>query len=139
MSILSRLDYYLSEKGRFNSFTMHMLGYPVALISMAILLCFTLSDLRAKTFDAFNLLYFLLFFLGLFLLFAFKSGKPRPSVGVFTIIMMYIAAILISALPYISQGFDVKESIFEATSGITTTGLTLLDISTGINNLRFLD
>lgn len=129
MSILSRLDYYLSEKGRFNSFTMHMLGYPVALISMAVLLCFTLSDLRSKTFDAFNLLYFFLFFLGLFLLFAFKSGKPRPSVGVFTIIMMYIAAILISALPYISQGFDVKESIFEATSGITTTGLTLLDIT----------
>ena len=129
MSILSKLDYYLSEKGRFNSFTVHMLGYPVALISMAILLCFTLSDLRSKTFDAFNLLYFFLFFLGLFFLFAFKSGRPRPSVGMFTIILMFLTAIMISALPYLSQGFPFRDSIFEAASGITTTGLSVLDIT----------
>ena len=130
MSILSRLDYYLSERGRFNSFTLHMLGYPIILISVAVLLCFSLSDLRSRSIDPVNIVYFALIFVGLFLLFAFKSGRPRPSVGVFSIITMYLVSILLCALPYVSHGFEFNESVFEAASGITTTGLTLLDITT---------
>ena len=118
MKILSRLDYYLSEKGRFSSFTMHMLGYPIVLVSVAVMLCFSLSDVRSRSFDPSNIFFFIMMFVGLFLLFAFKSGRPRPSVGVFSIVMMYLATILMSAVPYIARGFAWDESIFEAASGI---------------------
>ena len=129
MTLLSRLEYYLSEKGRFGSFTMHMLGYPILMVSVAVLLCFSLSDVRPRPIDPSNIFFFLMIFVGLFLLFAFRSGRPRPSVGVVTIVMMYFVTIIMCAIPYMARDFSWSDSLFEAASGITTTGMTMMDIT----------
>lgn len=128
MNIFSKLEYYLSERGRFTSFPLHMLGYPMLLMGASILSCLTFSDISARNFDPVNLVYLLWIAVGLLFLFLFKAGKPRASVGVLTIALIYIAVIGMASVPYISHGFEWKKSIFEAASGITTTGMTVLDI-----------
>ena len=85
MNVFSKLEYYLSERGRFTSFPLHMLGYPMLLMGASILSCLTFSDISARNFDPVNLVYLLWMAVGLLFLFLFKAGKPRASVGVLTI------------------------------------------------------
>ena len=128
MSLLTKLEFYLSERGRFTSFPLHMIGYPILLMGASILCCLSLSDFSARNMDPVDIIYFLWILLGVFCLFFFKAGKPRASVGVLTIVIIYILVILMAAVPYMTHGFEWKKSIFEAASGITTTGMTVLDI-----------
>ena len=130
MSFTSMLEYYISEKGRFNSFPLHMIGYPLLVVSLSMGLCFDFMGLSdhvsapgLRIIGLTGVIFSMIF------LFLFKGGKPRPSVGLFTILLMYAVAILMSSVPYIYYGFPLKQALFESVSGITTTGMSVLHLS----------
>lgn len=50
----------------------------------------------------------------------------KKSEALFTVSLSWIAITLISAIPYLFYGLSLLDSLFEATSGITTTGATIL-------------
>lgn len=130
MSFLSKLEYYLSEKGRFNSFPLHMLGYPLLVVFFAMGICFdvmSLSDHDGA--PVLRIIGLIGIVLALFCLFGFRYNRPRPSVGVFTILMIYAVVIVICAIPYVYYGFSVQASLFESVSGITTTGMSVMHLS----------
>lgn len=60
----------------------------------------------------------------------------RPVDGLVMIGVMWIVAIAVGSVPFIMSGMEIVDSIFESTSGITTTGSTILvefeDWSSGI-------
>lgn len=130
MPALSKLEYYLSEKGRFVSFPMYMMGYPLLAVSSLMCICFDFMGLTDQV-SAPGLRIIGLLGIGISILcmFMFKKGKPRPSVGIFTILLIYAIAILMSAIPYMYYGFSVRASLFESVSGITTTGMSVIHLS----------
>ncbi len=130
MSFLSKLEYYLSEKGRFDSFPIHMLGYPLLIVFFAMGICFDVMGLSDSTgAPALRIIGLIGLVLALVCLFLFKGSRPRPSVGIFTILLVYAAVILICAIPYVYYGFPVQAALFESVSGITTTGLSVMHLS----------
>ncbi|MBQ2870559.1 TrkH family potassium uptake protein, partial [bacterium] len=50
----------------------------------------------------------------------------KKSEALFTVSLSWIAICIISAIPYLFYGLSPLDSLFEATSGITTTGATIL-------------
>mgnify|MGYP000883480479 FL=1 len=61
-----------------------------------------------------------------------KPGSPiTVQEGAIIVLFAWIFAIIFSAIPFIFGGYlNFTQAIFEATSGWTTTGLTLVDVST---------
>ena len=50
----------------------------------------------------------------------------KKSEALFTVSLSWVAISIISAIPYLFYGFSPLDALFEATSGITTTGATIL-------------
>ncbi|WP_162146938.1 TrkH family potassium uptake protein [Acholeplasma granularum] len=44
------------------------------------------------------------------------------------VVLVWVIAIIVSSLPFFLHGFSLTHSIFEATSGLTTTGLSILTV-----------
>ena len=128
MNIASRLEFYLTEKGRFDCFPIHVLGYPLLLVFGCMGLCFDIMGIgdHSNGLRIFSLLGIIVAIVCLFL---FKGSKPRPSVGIFTILTIYLVIIIICAVPYLFFGFDLKYAFFESISGVTTTGMSVMHLS----------
>ncbi len=130
MSFLSKLEHYLSDTGRFDSFPIHMLGYPLLVVFFAMGLCFDVMGISDSSgAPALRIIGLIGILLALVCLFLFKGSRPRPSVGVFTILLVYAGTILICAIPYVYYGFSVQAGLFESVSGITTTGMSVMHLS----------
>lgn len=71
---------------------------------------------------------------GLFVLFLFKGrekGNLKRYQDTVLVVSIWILAILISSLPFLVNGnYNFTQSVFEATSGYSTTGLTVVDVNT---------
>lgn len=68
---------------------------------------------------------------GLFLRFFFGSRRDdilSLAEGAALVAVAWCGAIAIGALPFMWAGFDLTRSLFEATSGWTTTGLSIVDV-----------
>ena len=59
-------------------------------------------------------------------LFFRESSKFRSVNGLLLIGLVWLAMFIISAVPFLLSGMDVVDSFFEAVSGITTTGLSVI-------------
>lgn len=60
----------------------------------------------------------------------FKESSTFRSVnGLVLIGLVWLVMFLISALPFLFSGMDLVDSLFEAVSGITTTGLSIIPTS----------
>ena len=128
--VLSKLRYHLSENGRYDSYTIHMLGYPLLVGSIAMGLCFNVLDAKGDNTNLIHACALLMLLLGLACIFMFRGrSRPRASGGIMTIGLMYGLSILIAALPYVIYGFEPENALFEAISGITTTGVSVNHLS----------
>ena len=128
MTISSRLEFYLTERGRFDLFPVHILGYPLLMVFACMGLCFDSVGIGDHM-NSMRVVSLLGILLAMVCLFAFKGSKPRPSVGIFTILLVYAVVIAVCSIPYMYYGFDFKYAIFESVSGITTTGMSVLHLS----------
>jgi len=78
--------------------------------------------------------------LGIFLRATFR---PQPNVtlstadGAVIVVVAWCAAIAGGAVPFVWAGHDLTRSVFEATSGWTTTGLSVVDVTTASPLLLF--
>ncbi|MDK2864686.1 MAG: trk/ktr system potassium uptake protein [Thermotogota bacterium] len=72
--------------------------------------------------------------LGLLLRYLFKPPKNAPLTikeGTIIVLFTWTIGIFISALPFVFSGtLNMSQAIFESTSGWTTTGLTVVDVTT---------
>ena len=71
----------------------------------------------------------LLFFLLVFGRDKAQLGKHQDSV---LLVLVWLSTILIGAIPLILRGMNFNDAVFEATSGYSSTGLTVFDFSSGI-------
>ena len=129
MKILSKLQFYLTEKGRFDAFPVHVLGYPLLLVSFMMGFNFDLMGISESPGGTMHLIPLLGVIVSFVCLFMFKGSRPRPSVGIFSILLMYAVVIVFCSMPYMVHGFSVQASLFESVSGITTTGMSVMHLS----------
>lgn len=129
MSILDWVKYRFSPEGRFESFTIHMLAYPLIIGALALGLCFDSMDRGTVESHYVRLFAVCILAIGLLFLFMFRETRPRASVGIWTIVLIYAVSICIAAFPYIAYGFSPQNAFFDAISGITTTGMSVIHTS----------
>lgn len=63
----------------------------------------------------------------LFLFYNKKQGKLTIAEDMLLLLSIWLLAIIFAAIPYFFYGYSFTQGIFEATSGYTTTGLTILN------------
>ena len=58
-----------------------------------------------------------------------EKAKLQKNQDVIIVFLTWIASIVLTAIPFLISGrYNITQSIFEATSGLTTTGLTISDV-----------
>lgn len=128
MGYISRFAWHFTREGRYDSFLVHNLGYPILVGSLFMALCFGSLDPKGAP-DGIWVASALGASLSLLSIFMFKGSKPRASVGILTILTIYAASFLYASVPYIAYGFSIQGGLFEAVSGVTTTGMSVLSLS----------
>ncbi len=70
---------------------------------------------------------------GLFIMFLFRGrekGRLERSQDAILVVGIWILAIMVSAMPFVLTGhYNLTQAIFETTSGYSTTGLTVIDVT----------
>lgn len=128
MGIITGIAWHFTEKGRYESFLLHNLGYPMLVASLFMGLCFAIMDADGVP-NVIRVVSLVGFILSMLCIFMFKGSKPRASVGILTVLVIYATSILYASIPYMAYGFTVQGSLFEAVSGVTTTGVSALPLS----------
>jgi Trk-type K+ transport systems, membrane components len=60
-----------------------------------------------------------------------KKGKLEGHEDIVLVVLVWVLAILVSAIPFLlTKKYNFTQAIFETTSGYTTTGLSVVDVST---------
>lgn len=115
----------------------HYLGLFSLLIGTMILSPLLLLPFYPK--ETIYAIYFIIpasiaYFFGILMLFMFRKRKKEPlekKHDAILVLLTWLIAISLSALPfYLSQELSYIQSFFEATSGYTTTGLTVVNVTT---------
>ena len=97
-----------------------------------ILIPFRMEDIR----DAYLFLYpgLISIAIGLIIVFFFRGrekGKLERNQDAILVVNIWIMAIVISAMPFVLTGdYNFTQAVFEATSGYSTTGLTVVNVTT---------
>ncbi len=71
-------------------------------------------------------------FLGLFFLFLTRGRKVlvlRKHASSMILLVLWIVAIALCSLPFRMTGYSLTQAVFESASGLTTTGLTITDVT----------
>ena len=116
---------------------MYVIGYILLAEALGMIPCMIFNAVNKESMEPF--LYPVLICLllcGAIMLTFQLPDIVRPVDGLVMIGVMWIVAIAVGSVPFIMSGMDLVDSIFESTSGITTTGSTILvefeDWSSGI-------
>ena len=117
--------------------SMYVIGYILLAEALGMIPCMIFNAVNKESMEPF--LYPVLICLllcGAIMLTFQLPDIVRPVDGLVMIGVMWIVAIAVGSVPFIMSGMDLVDSIFESTSGITTTGSTILenfdDWTTGI-------
>ncbi len=117
--------------------SMYVIGYILLAEALGMIPCMIFNAVNKESMEPF--LYPVLICLllcGAIMLTFQLPDIVRPVDGLVMIGVMWIVAIAVGSVPFIMSGMDLVDSIFESTSGITTTGSTILvefeDWSSGI-------
>ncbi len=117
--------------------SMYVIGYIFLAEALGMIPCMIFNAVNKESMEPF--LYPVLICLllcGAIMLTFQLPDIVRPVDGLVMIGVMWIVAIAVGSVPFIMSGMDLVDSIFESTSGITTTGSTILvefeDWSSGI-------
>lgn len=113
--------------GKWESSSLHVLGDVLLGLGLTMIPCMLFSLWNGENYEAFLIPIVICLFFALLLIPLFKLPKIiKPVDGLFMVGMVWVIAILVSAVPFILSGMDFVDSIFESTSGLTTTGATIM-------------
>ncbi|MCQ2052591.1 MAG: hypothetical protein MJZ03_01445 [archaeon] len=116
---------------RYKSSTMCVVSYTMVAMVLGLVPCLIFSIINQESIDPFLIPIILYLVIAGLLATLFKLPEiVRPIDGLIMIAAMWIVAIFAGSVPFIISGMNIVDAIFESTSGITTTGSTIMtDIS----------
>lgn len=118
----------LSSKAPFQSFPLHVGGYVLLAIGIAMAFCFGIMGCPDGTAVAIGGSSAALIVIGLVLLAAFRTpNKVIPLKGIATVSLVLLLACVSGAIPYLAYGLAPMDAVFESVSGFTTTGITCIE------------
>ena len=118
----------LSSKAPFQSFPLHVGGYVLLAIGIAMAFCFGIMGCPDGTAVAIGGSSAALIVIGLVLLAAFRTpNKVIPLKGIATVSLVLLLACVSGAIPYLAYGLAPMDAMFESVSGFTTTGITCIE------------
>ena len=117
--------------------SMYVIGYILLAEALGMIPCMLFNAYNKESMDPFLCPVIICLVLWMAIMLTFQLPDiVRPVDGLVMIVLMWIVAIAVGSVPFIMSGMEVVDSIFESTSGITTTGSTILvnfdDWSSGI-------
>ena len=115
----------------------YVIGYILLAEALGMIPCMLFNAYNKESMDPFLCPVIICLVLWMAIMLTFQLPDiVRPVDGLVMIVLMWIVAIAVGSVPFIMSGMEVVDSIFESTSGITTTGSTILvnfdDWSSGI-------
>ena len=113
---------------RHKNSSVYAVGYILIALAIGMIPCLIFNIINDEAFEPF--LYPILVCVGIWLLILATFQLPdivRPVDGLAMVGVMWIVAIAVGSVPFIMSGMDPVDAIFESTSGITTTGSTILE------------
>lgn len=117
----------LGIRPRWESTTLRTLGMLEAVFALLLLIPAAVALFLGEKYTVFLEPVPILLILGVLQMLLFKtSSKFRSVNGLLLIGLVWLVMFLISLVPYMLSGLDFVDSLFEAVSGITTTGLSVM-------------
>ncbi len=112
---------------RWESGTVRLLGVIELLLACALAFTGTYALMVGEDAGLFGYLCPVIGLLGVFQLLFFSSkNKITPALGVLLIAEMWAISFIVAAIPFMIYGFSPVDAFFEAISGYTTTGATIV-------------
>ena len=107
---------------------MYVMGYILVALALGMIPCLLFNYFNGEEIDPFLWPIVGCIIIWILILLTFRLPDiVRPVDGLVMIAVMWIVAIAVGSLPFMLSGMDPVDSIFESTSGITTTGSTILE------------
>ena len=121
-----QLELLLSHRHKNSS--MYVTGYIMIAMAIGMLPCMIFNYINDDPVQPFLWPIIICFILYLLILLSFRLPDiVRPVDGLVMVLVMWIVAIAVGAVPFIMSGMDPVDAFFESTSGITTTGSTIME------------
>ena len=113
---------------RLKNSSMYVVGYILLALAIGMIPCLIFNLINDEPFEPFlwPILVCTLLWIAIFLTFRMQD-IVRPVDGLVMVGLMWIVAIIVGSIPFTMSGMNPIDSIFESTSGITTTGSTIMD------------
>ena len=107
--------------------SMYVIGYILLAEALGMIPCMLFNAVNEESVEPFLWPVVICLILWAVIMLTFQLPDiVRPVDGLVMIALMWIVAIAVGSVPFIMSGMDPINSIFESTSGITTTGSTIL-------------
>ena len=113
---------------RHKSSSMYVIGYILIALALGMVPCLLFNLANDEAIEPF--LWPVIGCVAVWILILLTFRLPdivRPVDGLVMVAVMWIVAIAVGSLPFVLSGMELIDSIFESTSGITTTGSTILE------------
>jgi len=125
--MLQQITSLVPEEKKIRNFTLYVLGIMLFAVSCMSLLCF-LPFVISERLAVPMIIISLIGIAGSVALFMFIKPvrKAQPAVGIVTIALAGLLATVYMTIPYLLSGFTFVDSVFEAISGFSTTGLSTI-------------
>ena len=107
---------------------MYVIGYILLALGIGMIPCLIFNLINNEPFEPFlwPILICLILTTAIFLSFRMPD-IVRPVDGLVMVGLMWVIAIIVGSVPFTMSGMHPIDAIFESTSGITTTGSTIMD------------
>lgn len=112
---------------RYENSTMCVVSYIMLAVTLGLVPCLIFSILNQEPMWPFLIPIIVYSVISIFLATLFKLPKIVRPINTLTMIAsMWVVAILAGSVPFVMSNMDIVDAIFESTSGITTTGSTIM-------------
>ena len=113
---------------RIKNSSMYVIGYILLALGIGMIPCLIFNLINNEPFEPFlwPILICLILTTAIFLSFRMPD-IVRPVDGLVMVGLMWVIAIIVGSVPFTMSGMHPIDAIFESTSGITTTGSTIMD------------
>ena len=107
---------------------MYVVGYILIALALGMIPCMIFNFINDEPIEPFLIPIIFCATVSVMIMLTFQLPDiVRPVDGLVMVGLMWIVAIAAGSVPFMMSGMEVVDSIFESTSGITTTGSTIMD------------
>ena len=113
---------------RLKNSSMYVVGYILLALGVGMIPCLIFNLINDEPFHPFLWPILVCILLWVVIMLTFRMPDiVRPVDGLVMVAVMWVVAIAVGSIPFTVSGMNPIDAIFESTSGITTTGSTIMD------------